>query len=210
MGQKTHPKGFRLGETADWKSHWFAGRARNYVEKVLEDRKIRGFIRANVGQAGVKEVEIERSLNKIKITVYVARPGMVIGRSGVKIELLRDGLEKICGTRPELSVEEVKSPALSADLVAQEIVRQIERRRHPTRVIIAEAERVMSRGAQGVKIEVRGRIGGGEFARKGRVMRGSVPLQTIRAKVDYAQYEAQTRYGTIGVKVWIYLGEATE
>jgi len=207
MGQKTHPTGFRLGETTDWKSHWFSGRARDYVEKVLEDRKIRKFIHASVGQAGVKEVEIERSLNKLKITVYVARPGMVIGRGGVKIELLRDGLEKICGTRPELSVEEVKSSALFAALIAQEIVREIERRRHPVRVISAEAEKVMSKGAQGVKIELRGRVGGGEFARKERVVRGSVPLQTIRAKIDYAQDEARTRYGAIGVKVWIYLGE---
>ena len=207
MGQKTHPTGFRLGETIDWKSHWFSGRARDYVEKVLEDREIRKFIYANVGQAGVKEVEIERSLNKIKITVYVARPGMVIGRGGAKIELLRDGLEKICGVRPELSVEEVKSPSLSAALVAQEVVRQIERRRYPARVIVAEAEKVMSRGAQGVKVEIRGRTGGGRFARKGRVTRGSVPLQTIRAKVDYALGVANTKYGTIGVKVWIYLGE---
>lgn len=210
MGQKTHPTGFRLGETTDWKSHWFAGRVHDYVEKVLEDRKIREFIHANVGQAGVKEVEIERALNKIKITVYVARPGMVIGRGGVKIELLRDGLEKISGVRPELSVEEVKSPSLSAALVAQEIVRQIERRRHPARVISAEAEKVMSKGARGVKVEIRGRIGGSEFARKERVTRGSVPLQTIRAKIDYAQDVADTKYGTIGVKVWVYLGESAD
>jgi len=208
MGQKTHPTGFRLGTTVDWKSHWFARNPRTYVARVLEDRKIREFIRSHVGPAGVQKIEIERALNNLKITVHVARPGMVIGRGGANIESLRDGLERICGTRPELSVEEVRDPNLSAELIAQEIVHQIERRRHPKRVMSVEAEKVMSRGAKGVKIEVRGRVGGGEFARVERITRGSVPLQTIRALVDYAQKEARTKYGTLGVKVWIYLGEA--
>lgn len=209
MGQKTHPTGFRLGSTIDWRSHWFADRFGEYAEKVLEDRKIRQFVRRAVGEAGVQAIEIERSLNHLKVTVFVSRPGMVIGRGGSKIELIRDGLSKICGTRPEISVEEVKNPSLSAALVAQEIVRQIERRRDVRRVILAEAERVMSRGGLGVKVEVKGRIGGNEIARAERLSRGSVPLSKIRANIDFARMEALTKYGKIGIKVWIYLGEAT-
>ena len=207
MGQKVHPTGFRLGVTTDWKSRWFESADREYARKVLEDKEIRDFIRENVGRAGVQKIEIERALNRIKVTVHVARPGMVIGRGGLVIEQLRDGLERICGVRPELSVEEVKVPALAAALIAENIASQIERRRSPRRVMVAEAERAMLKGAKGVKIEVRGRLGGARIARKDRVIRSSIPLQTLRARIDYAQDEAKTKYGTIGVKVWIYLGE---
>ena len=207
MSQKTHPIGFRLGETAEWKSQWFSKSTRGYVANVLEDKKIRDFIREYVGRAGVKSVRIERFLNRMRVVVHVARPGMVIGRGGSRIELLRGGLEKICGTKPELVVEEVKHPALSAGLVAEEVVRQIERRRYPIRVMALEAEKVMSRGAKGVKIEAAGRLGGSAYARKGRITHGSVPLQTIRAKIDYALRVARTKCGTVGIKVWVYLGE---
>jgi small subunit ribosomal protein S3 len=207
MGQKTHPTGYRLGITADWKSRWFAGRGDDYSEKVLEDRKIRTFIREHVGRAGIKRIEIERSFNKIKVIIHVARPGMVIGRGGSRIELLRGGLEKITKTKPEIVVEEVKIPAISAQLISEEITRQIEMRRAPNRVINAEVEKAMLKGAEGVRVEAKGRLGGGRFARKSIVTRGKVPLQTIRAKVDYAQEEANTKYGTIGIKVWVYLGE---
>lgn len=207
MGQKVHPTGFRLGITTDWKSHWFEKSSRRYAEKVLEDKEVRDFIRKSVGRAGVQKIGVERALDKIRVTVYVARPGMVIGRGGSTIEQMRDGLEKICGARPELSVEEVKVPALVATLIAGSVARQIERRRPPRRVIMAEAERAVFKGAEGVKIEVSGRLRGSRIARKGRVTRGSVPLQTLRAKIDYAYDTAKTKYGTIGVKVWVYLGE---
>ncbi len=207
MGQKTHPTGFRLGTTSDWKSQWFEEDPEAYAEKVLEDRKIREFIRENVGRAGVSEIRIERSLDDIKVTIRVARPGMVIGRGGSRIELLRDGLEDICGKKPEISVEEVKAPALSAALIAENAARQIERRRSPMGVISSQASKATYKGAKGVKIQVRGRLYGSQYARKAEVTEGSVPLQTIRAKIDYAFDEAKTKYGTIGVKVWVYLGE---
>lgn len=207
MGQKTHPTGFRLGTTSDWKSHWFEEDPEAYAEKVLEDRKIRKFVKDHVGRAGVSEIRIERSLEDIKITIKVARPGMVIGRGGSRIELLRDGLEDICGKRPEISVEEVKTPALSASLIVENVIRQIERRRSPVGVINSEAKKAMYKGAKGVKIQVRGRLYGSRYARKEVVTKGSVPLQTIRAKIDYAADKARTKYGTIGVKAWVYLGE---
>lgn len=207
MGQKTNPTGFRMGVTLDWLSHWFARDDNAYVKNVLEDKRIRDFIVGNVGQTGVKNVEIERFFSKLKITIYVARPGMIIGRGGSRIELLRAGLEKICGVRPELLVEEVKAPGLSAKLVSEEVARQIERRRHPARVILMEADKVMMKGALGVKIEVGGRLGGAEIARRDRVSRGSVPLQTLRARIDYGLSVARTKYGAIGVKVWVYTGK---
>ena len=207
MGQKIHPKGFRLGITSDWKSHWFEEDSKSYSDNVLEDRKIRKFVKRNVGRAGIQEVEIERSLNKLKVVIKVARPGMVIGRGGSRIELLRDGLEDICGKKPEISVEEVKNPALSANLIAENIARQIERRRSAMRAAATEAEKAMHKGAKGVKVQLRGRLRGSRYARKTTINKGSVPLQTIRANIDYALEEAHTKYGKIGVKVWVYLGE---
>ncbi len=207
MGQKTHPRGFRLGITSDWKSHWFDEDSEGYSDKVLEDRKIRKFVRKNVGRAGIQGVEIERSLGKLKIVIRVARPGMVIGRGGSRIELLRDGLEGICGSKPEISVEEVKNPALSASLIAENVVRQIEQRRSPTRAAASEVEKAMHKGAKGVKVQLKGRLRGSQYARKNVVTKGSVPLQTIRANIDYALEEAHTKYGKIGVKVWVYIGE---
>ena len=207
MGQKTHPTGFRLGTTKDWKSHWFDEDSEGYSEKVLEDRRIRKFVRNHVGRAGIQRVEIERSLNKLRIVIRVARPGMVIGRGGSRIELLRDGLEDICGKKPEISVEEVKNPALSASLIAENIAGQIERRRSAMRAAATEAEKAMHKGAKGAKVQLSGRLRGSQYARKTTITKGSVPLQTIRANIDYALEEAHTKYGKIGVKVWVYIGE---
>ncbi|MFW6110061.1 MAG: 30S ribosomal protein S3 [Patescibacteria group bacterium] len=207
MGQKTHPRGFRLGTTSDWKSQWFSERDKDYVENVVEDKKIREFIRDNISQAGIKEIRIERFLNNLKITVFVSRPGMAIGRGGSRIELLRDGLEKICDVRPELVIEQVRKPYLSAELVAQEVAQQLERRRRASRVMEFQAQRVMDSGAEGVRIQLSGRLGGSEYSRVDKVSKGSVPLQTIRADIDYAENDVRTKFGTIGIKVWIYLEE---
>jgi len=209
MSQQVHPTGFRLGITTEWKSRWFVRCSRDYVKNVLEDKRIRDFVRNSVGRAGIQRIEIERSFSALAITTYVARPGMIIGRGGSTIELLRSGLENICGAKPRFTVEEVKVPSLAAVLIADDVSRQIERRRPPRRVIISEAEKVMFKGAEGVKIEASGRLQGARIARKVRAIRGSVPLQTLRAKIDYAQGVAKTKYGTVGVKVWIHLGEET-
>lgn len=205
MGQKTHPLGFRLGVSQNWKSKWYA--EDKYKNHALEDLKIRKLIKEKIAEAGVDRVEIERSLTELIITLSVAKPGLVIGRGGKNIEELKKEIAKLTGLKVKLDIEEVKKPQLSARLVAGEVARQIERRFNPRRVIVTAADRVMEAGAKGVEIVVSGRVGGAEIARAEKVSRGSVPLQTLRADVDFARETAYTIYGTVGVKVWIYKGE---
>ena len=205
MGQKTHPFGFRIGVSQDWKSKWYA--ENKYKNHALEDLKIRKLIKKEAADAGVDRIDIERSLTDLVITLFVAKPGLVIGRGGKNIEELKKELAELTGLKVKLEIEEVKKPQLSARLVADGVARQIERRFNSRRVIVSTADRVMEAGALGVKIVVAGRVGGAEIARAEKVARGSVPLQTLRADVDFARETAYTAYGTVGVKVWIYRGE---
>jgi len=205
MGQQTHPFGFRIGVSQDWKSKWYA--EDKYKNHALEDLKIRKLIKKEVADAGVDRIDIERSLTELTIALSVAKPGLVIGRGGENIEDLKKEVTKLTGLKVKLEIEEVKKPQLSARLVAGGVARQIERRFNPRRVIVSTADRVMEGGAKGVKIVVAGRVGGAEIARAEKVSRGSVPLQTLRADVDFARETAYTSYGTVGVKVWIYRGE---
>jgi small subunit ribosomal protein S3 len=207
MGHKAHPLGFRLGISKDWKAKWYA--EDKYKERALEDVKIRKLIQEKAKTAGIAAVEIERSLTELTITLRAAKPGLVIGRGGKSIEELKKELVRLTGLKINLNIEEVKKPQLSARLVAEGIADQIERRYPPRRAISSAAERVMEAGAKGVKIVVSGRLGGTtNIARAERVTRGSVPLQTLRADVDFAREVAHAGpKGSIGVKVWIYRGE---
>lgn len=205
MGQKTHPLGFRLGVSKDWRSHWYA--ESKYKDQILQDRKIRELIQKEVGSAGIERIEIERSIARLSVTVYVSRPGIVIGRGGQAVEALKKELSRLTGFKVELNVEDVKRPELSAKIVAENVARQVERGLHVRRVVAQTANRVMESGARGVKIIAAGRVGGSKIARSEKVSRGSVPLQTLRADVDFERVTAFTTVGTVGIKVWIYRGE---
>lgn len=208
MGHKIHPRSLRTGVTERWRSRWFGGK--EYARFALEDGKIRRFLTEKLASAGLADIEIERAGGKLKVMIHVSKPGLVIGRGGSGIELLRQSLGEMLGVEKknfELEVREVKVPALSAKLLANRIARGLERRAHFRRIGNEVADEVMSRGARGVKIQLSGRIAGREIARVEKTERGSVPLSTLRAKIDFARDTAHTRYGTIGVKVWVHLGE---
>lgn len=214
MGQKVNPIIFRLGNTFTWKSRWFAGR-KEYSANMLEDYRLRTYLNTKLSNAGVVQIDIERSLTTIKIILYVSRPGVVIGKGGVNLETVKTDVEKLLNNgktkqgkvRVELKVEEVKKPDLSAKLVAERIAEQLVKR-YPHRRATAQAmERVMQAGAKGVKISLSGRIGGAEIARHEKYFEGSIPTQTLRANIDYFHAPAATRSGYVGVKVWIYKGE---
>ncbi len=216
MGQKVNPFSFRLGPLYTWKSRWFAD-DKSYQQFLLEDVKLRKFLHDRLKLAGINKVEIERSINTTKIIIFVARPGVVIGRGGTALDQLKQEVRellKIKSTDPkavkvEIEVEEVKHPDLSAYLVAQRISEQLAKR-YPHRRAVAQAmERVMTAGAKGVKIVLSGRVGGAEIGRTEKYSRGSVPTQTIRADIDYTQYPSLTKFGYTGIKVWIYQGEKT-
>src|SRR3990170_3992278 len=210
MGQKVNPLAFRLGINRDWSSRWFAGKNR-YKELLASDIKIREFVMEKLKVAGVARVLIERSINKLSITVFVSRPGVVIGRSGSGIEELRKNLEKLTGEKISINVEEIKRPDLNSYLVARSLADQIEKRMGVKRIMVQAADRVMRSGARGVKIICSGRLGGSEIARYEKRVTGSIPLHTLRADIDYACVPAKTlTAGVTGVKVWIYKPEAKE
>ncbi len=218
MGQKIHPTGFRMGNTFTWKSTWFASPA-DYAMRILEDKKIRHFFEAKLGQAGLDRIEIERSINTIKIKLHVARPGVVIGRGGSNLEQLKTELAAALKINPKdpkavkVSIDEiveVKQPDLSAKFVVERITDQL-LKRYPHRRAVSQAlDRVMSAGAKGVKIHLSGRIGGAEIARSEKYFLGTVPTQTLRANIDYYEAPAHTKSGTVGIKVWINKGEITQ
>lgn len=215
MGQKINPFGFRLKDSKQWKSRWFARDSKQYQKNILEDHKIRGFLMGKLALAGIAEVRIARSINKMKITLVVSRPGVVIGRGGSGLELLKQELIKMVSLPEpeknlEIDVEELKDPELSARLVATRIAQQLEKRMPYRRVANKAVERVMSAGAKGVKIALAGRVGGTEVGRTETFKDGAIPLQTLRANIDYAQVPALTRFGYVGVKVWIHRGEKEE
>lgn len=205
MGHKVHPIGFRLGITKDWQARWYG--ERHYAELVREDLDIRKAIRAKYGEAGISRVEIERGSNEVTVTVHTARPGVVIGRGGQRVDELRHQLQEMTGKRVQLNIQEIRDPELDAYLVARNIADQLERRISRRRAVKRTIARTMERGAKGVKVTVSGRIGGGEIARRQTEREGSVPLHTIRADIDYGFAEALIPKGLLGVKVWIYKGD---
>lgn len=211
MGQKVNPISFRLGNLYTWNSSWYANK-RNFKDVLLEDLKLREFLMKKLKLAGIVGVKIERSINKIKIVPQVTRPGIVIGRGGSGLEELKKILVKMVSIPEpeknlEISPEEVKTPELSAFFVAQRIAEQIEKRMPHRYVVLKAIERTMSSGAKGIKVVLSGRIAGAEIARREKYSEGTIPLQTLRAKIDFAEVPALTRSGYVGVKVWIYQGE---
>lgn len=212
MGKKVNPTSFRLPLNLDWQSYWFSGKKAKYRQNLLEDFKIRRFLSRNLGMAGLARTQIDRLINKIKITLFVSRPGVVIGRGGSGLDLLKKELAKMVyieepNKNLELDVVEVKDPELSAQLAVQRVVEQLEKRMPYRRVVIKTVERITSSGAKGVKILLTGRINGAAIARREKFQQGKLPLGTLRADIDYAQMPAFTKFGYIGVKVWIYRGE---
>ena len=207
MGNKTHPIGFRLGIVKDWHAKWFAARQRDYRELVIEDVTIRKAISKAYPEAGVSRVDIERGSSDAVITIHTARPGIVIGRGGQKVEELRKELEGLTQRRARLNVQEIRQPELDAFLVARNIADQLVRRIAYRRAIRQAVSRTMQAGAQGVKILCSGRLGGADIARREKAMEGRVPLHTLRADIDFSIAEAATDFGRIGVKVWIFKGE---
>ena len=207
MGNKTHPVGFRLGVIKDWQAKWFASKPSEYRELVIEDLSIRGTVLRAYPDAGVSRVEIERGSTDVVITVHTARPGIVIGRGGQKVEELRKTLEGLTKRRARLNVQEIRQPELDAQLVARNVGDQLLRKIAYRRAIRQAITRTMQAGAQGIKIVCSGRLGGADISRREQAMDGRVPLHTLRADIDYSYAEAFTDFGVIGVKVWIFKGE---
>ena len=205
MGQKVNPHGLRVGVIKGWDSKWYAGK--DYEKFLLEDIKIREFIKEKLFLSGISKVEIERASNKARISIHTAKPGMVIGRQGSNIELLKSDLKKMTESAIEINIVEVKTPDMDATLVAENIAAQLERRIAFRRAMKQCVGRTMRMGAKGIKITCGGRLGGAEIARSESYREGSIPLHTLRADIDYGTAEAHTTYGRIGVKVWIYKGE---
>ncbi|HWO78601.1 MAG TPA: 30S ribosomal protein S3 [Bacillus sp. (in: firmicutes)] len=205
MGQKVHPIGLRIGVIRDWESKWYAGK--DYADLLHEDIKVREYITKRLSDASVAKVEIERAANRINITIHTAKPGMVIGKGGTEVEALRKALSQLTGKRVHINIMEIKKADLDAKLVAENIARQLENRVSFRRAQKQAIQRAMRAGAQGIKTQVSGRLGGADIARAEHYSEGTVPLHTLRADIDYATAEADTTYGKLGVKVWIYRGE---
>lgn len=205
MGQKVHPYGFRLGVTKPWKSRWFS--LKNYPDLIQEDRKIRQIIRKQLAAAGIADIEVERKSNNVEVTIFTAKPGMVVGRGGKNIEDLRQKLFTELQKKVQMNVQEVKSIETNAQLIAESAAIQLEKRVAFRRVMKQTMMRAMNSGALGIKMMVAGRLGGAEIARTEWLREGRIPLHTLRADIEFGFYEAKTVFGIIGVKVWIYKGE---
>ena len=206
MGQKVNPYGFRLGITTDWKSRWFSDR--DYQALVIEDWKIRDYLMTQLERAAVSRVEVERTHDRLRIEVFTARPGIVIGRRGAEADRLREGLSKITGNaKVQLNITEIKQPELDAALIAQGIADQVQARVNFRRAMKRAVQTVQKAGGQGVRVQCSGRLGGSEMSRKEFYREGRVPLHTLRADIDYGFREAKTSVGRVGVKVWIYKGD---
>lgn len=205
MGQKVSPVGLRIGIIRDWESHWYA--EKDYADLLLEDIKIRDYLKEYYKNAAVSKIEIERSKNRVKVTIHTAKPGMVIGREGQVKDVAVKELQKLTNKQIYINIVEIKKPELDAQLVAQSIAEQLENRASFRRAQKMAIARVLRAGAKGCKTLVSGRLGGAEMARSEGYSEGNVPLQTLRADIDYAVAEAMTTYGKLGVKVWIYKGE---
>ncbi|RWZ52117.1 30S ribosomal protein S3 [Halobacillus fulvus] len=205
MGQKINPVGLRIGVIRDWESKWYAGK--DYADLLHEDIKIREYVEERLKDAALSTVEIERAANRVNITVHTAKPGMVIGKGGSEVEALRKSLNQLTGKRVHINIVEVKKPDLDATLVADNIARQLENRVSFRRAQKQTIQRAMRAGAKGIRTQVSGRLGGADIARAEYYSEGTVPLHTLRADIDYGTAEADTTYGKLGVKVWIYRGE---
>ena len=209
MGQKVHPYGFRLGINKPWKSNWFG--KRDFPELLQEDIKIRNFLRKSLSHAGIANLEIERSANRIRINIHTARPGIIIGKKGLEVDRLKEELQRIIGGKQvNLNIKEIRRAELDASLVAQNIALQLEKRISFRRAMKKSVQSSLRFGALGIKIRCSGRLGGHEIARSEWYREGRVPLHTLRADIDYGTAEALTTYGIIGIKVWVYKGEIFE
>ena len=208
MGQKTHPRGFRLGVIKPWRSRWYAERA--FADLLREDETIRKYMHQRLAHAAVAQVEIDRKPQKIVVTVHTARPGVVIGKQGAEVDKLRDELAHLTKSEVSINVEEIKRPELDAQLVGDSIAHQLQQRISFRRAMKRAVQSAMRAGAEGIRVKVAGRLGGAEIARTEGYHEGRVPLHTLRADIDYATSTAKTTYGTIGVKVWIFMGEVVE
>ncbi len=205
MGQKVNPIGFRLGIIKGWESNWYGGD--NFAEKLVEDQKIRKYVLARIPKGGISKIIIERTIKRITLTIHTARPGVVIGKGGSEVDLIKEELKRLSGKDVQINIFEIKRPELDAKLVGESIAQQLRARisyRRAMKQAIASAMRV---GAQGIKIKVSGRLGGAEMARTEQYKEGRIPLHTLRADIDYAVSEANTVYGVIGIKVWLFSGE---
>nr|WP_173917953.1 30S ribosomal protein S3 [Halobacillus sp. Marseille-Q1614] len=205
MGQKVNPVGLRIGVIRDWESKWYAGK--DYADLLHEDIKIREYTEKRLKDAAVSSIEIERAANRVNITIHTGKPGMVIGKGGSEVEALRKSLNELTGKRVHINIVEVKKPDLNAALVADNIARQLENRVSFRRAQKQTIQRAMRAGAKGIRTQVSGRLGGADIARAEYYSEGTVPLHTLRADIDYGTAEADTTYGKLGVKVWIYRGE---
>ena len=206
MGQKVHPNGLRVGVIKDWNSRWYAD-DKNFSDYLVEDYKIRKFVKSKLFVSGISKIEIERTAKFVRVNVYTAKPGLVIGKGGNLAEELKKQLSKMIGKDVNLNIVEVKNIDLDAQLVAENICNQLERRISFRRAMKQAMQKTMKAGALGIKTAVSGRLGGADMARTEFYKEGTIPLQTLRADIDYGFYEANTTYGKIGVKVWIYKGE---
>lgn len=205
MGRKVHPVGFRLGISSDWESKWFS--EKQYTELLHEDIAIRNLVEKELQRAGIARIELERSANKVDVTLHTAKPGIVIGKQGANVERIRGLIEKKVGKKVNLRIEEIKVPETNARLIAESIAEQIQRRVAYRRAMKHAIQQAMRRGAKGVKIKMSGRLGGAEMSRTVTEMEGRVPLHTIRADIEFSTVHAHTTYGRIGVKVWVYKGD---
>ncbi len=205
MGQKTHPYGFRLVYNKTWHSRWYGDS--HYADMLHEDLKLRKRLKSRLSHAGVSEVDIERAADKLRVTIYTSRPGIIIGRRGAEVDKLRDDLQKEMGREVHINIQEIQRPELDAQLVGESIAGQLERRVSFRRAMKKAMESAFRFGAKGVKIMVSGRLGGAEIARSEWYQEGRLPLHTLKADIDYGLAEARTTYGVIGVKVWVYKGD---
>ncbi len=206
MGQKVNPHGLRVGVIKDWDSKWYADK-NNYGDSLVEDYKIRKFLKKSLFSAGIAKIEIEKSDNKVRIHIHTAKPGLLIGKGGAEKDKIKADVEKLTGKNVIIDIVEVKNAEVNAQLVAENIASQLERRISFRRAMKQVMQRAMKMGAKGIKTACSGRLGGAEIARTEQYHEGTIPLQTLRADIDYGFYEADTTYGKIGVKVWIYKGE---
>jgi len=205
LGQKTHPIGLRLGIIKGWESNWFGGK--DFSDKLVEDEQIRAYLNTRIPRGGISKIVIERTLRKITITIHTSRPGIVIGKGGKEVDKLREEIKKITNKDVQINIFEIKRPELDATLVGQQIAQQLEARVSFRRAMKSALASSMRAGAEGIKIMCSGRLGGADMARTEQYKQGRIPLQTLRANIDYALVEAKTIYGIIGVKVWIFTGE---
>jgi len=205
MGQKVNPIGFRTGIMMGWKSRWYASK-REFADLLIEDHKIRKYVHEKYKFAGIPKVEIERTRDEVKVIMFAARPGVIIGRKGQEVEQLQDELQGLVGRRINIKIEEVARPEIQAQLVAEDIAEQLSKRASFRRTMKRAMEQTMEAGAKGIKIQLAGRLGGAEMARREKQIAGSIPLSTLRAKIDYGFVEAKTAQGHIGVQVWINQG----